>query len=171
MSDDVIFCDRESIGVHALTEDPFVITVPIGPATVHKVLVDNKSSVNILFKKTFDLMNLELKDLKPCEGWICGFNGASTTPMGYVELSVTLGEGEHQRVRILPFVVVGIESPYNAFLGRPALAKFRACIAPWCLLLKFPTEAGIGIVRGDQVAARACYVAELKLLRDRKSVV
>ena len=166
MTDDVVFRERESIGVHAPTEDPLVITIPIGPATVHKVLVDNGSSVNILFKKAFDQMNLEIKDLKPCQGWIRGFNGASTAPMGYVELPVTLGEGERQRVRILPFVVLDVESPYNAFLGRPALAKFRACIAPWCLLLKFPTEAGIGIVRGDQVAARACYVAELKLLRN-----
>ena len=115
-------------------------------------------------------MNLEIKDLKPCEEWIRGFNGASTAPMGYVELPVTLGEGEHQRVRILPFVVLDIESPYNAFLGRPALAKFRACIAPWFLLLKFPTEAGVGIVRGDQVAARACYIAELKLLRKGKDI-
>ena len=29
------------------------------------------------------------------------------------------------------------------------------------LLLKFPTEHGIGEVRGDQVAARECYLASL----------
>ena len=85
---------------------------------------------------------------------------------GLCRVTVTLGEGERQRVRILPFVVLDVESPYNAFLGRPALAKFRACIAPWCLLLKLPMEAGVGVVRGDQVAARACYVAELKLPRN-----
>ena len=130
MFDDVVFRGRESIGVHAPTEDPLVITATIGPATVHKVLVDNGSSVNILFKKAFDQMKLEMKDLKPCEGWIRGFNGASTALMGYVELSVTLGEGECQRVRILPFVVLHVESPYNAFLGRLALEKFRSCIAP-----------------------------------------
>ena len=130
MSDDVIFRERESIGVHSPTEDLLVITITISPAIVHKVLVDNGSSVNILFKKTFSQMKLEPKDLKPCEGWIRGFNGASTAPIGYVELSVTLGEGERQRVRILPFVVLDIESSYNAFLGQPALAKFRACIAP-----------------------------------------
>lgn len=165
MADDIIFRDRENIGIHSPTEDPFVITAVIGPATVHKVLVDNGSSVNILFKKTFDQMKLEPKDLKPCDGWVRGFNGSTTAPMGYVDLSVTLGEGDRQRVRILSFVVLDVPTSYNAFLGRPALAKFRAYLAPWCLLLKFPTDAGIGIIRGDQAAARACYVAELKLLR------
>ena len=65
---------------------------------------------------------------------------------------------------MLQFVVLDVDSPYNAFLGRPALVEFRACIAPWCLLLKFPTEAGTGVMRGDQVSGRACYVAELKML-------
>ena len=89
----------------------------IGPSLVHKMLVDNGSSVNILFKNAFKQMRLEAKDLKPCEGWLRGFNGASTAPMGYVELPVTLGQGDHQRVRILPFVIFDVESPYIAFLG------------------------------------------------------
>ena len=115
-------------------------------------------------------MRLEAKDLKPCEGWICGFNGALTTPIGYVELLVTLGQGDRPRVRILPFVVLDVESHYNAFLGRPALAEFRACIAPWCLLLKFPTDSGVGTMRGDQATGRACYVAELKMLMKRLNI-
>ena len=128
------------------------------------MLVDNGSSVNIPFKKAFEQIRLEAKDLKPCEGWIRGFNGASMALMGYVELQVTLWQGDRQRVRILPFVVLDVESPYNAFLGRPALAEFRACIAAWCLLLNFPTDSGIGVMRGDQATGRACYMTELKML-------
>ena len=79
-----------------------------------------------------------------------------------MELPVELGIGERRRVRLLQFIVLDIASPYNAFLGRPALAEFRAAIAPWCLTLKFPTDHGIGIVQGDQAAGRACYVAELR---------
>ena len=62
---------------------------------------------------------------------------------------------------MLQFVVLDIHSLYNAFLGRPALAEFRAAIAPWCLTLKFPTDHRIGVIQGDQAAGRACYVAEL----------
>ena len=87
--------------------------------------------------------------------------------MGYVGLPVELGSGDRTRVRMLPFVVMDVDSPYNAFLGRPALAAFRAALAPWCLTLKFPTDRGVGVVHGDQVSGRACYVAELREARQR----
>ena len=55
-----------------------------------------------------------------------------------------------------------IDSPYNAFLGRPFLTEFQVNIAPWSLLMKFPIENGIRIVKGDQVSARECYAIEWK---------
>jgi len=58
-----------------------------------------------------------------------------------------------------------VDSPYNAFLGRLAFAEFRACIAPWCLLLKFPMEEGVGVVRGNRVAGWACYQDKWKKVR------
>ena len=88
--------------------------------------------------------------------------------MGYVELPVELGEGERRRVRILPFIVLHFDSPYNIFLGRPALVEFRAALAPWCLTLKFPTDSGVGVVHGDQATGRACYAAELREARRRE---
>ena len=70
MFDDMVFRSRDDTGIQSPTEDPLVITTTIGPALVHKVQVDNGSSVNILFKKSFDQMKLESGDLKPGEGWI-----------------------------------------------------------------------------------------------------
>ena len=88
-----------------------------------------------------------------------------------VELPVELGTGECRSIRILQFVVLDVESPYNAFLGRPALAEFRAIIAPWCLTLKFPTVNGVGVVQGDQVDLRTIIhrnrVARLHNAKDR----
>ena len=80
-------------------------------------------------------MKLEANDLKPCNARIHGFNGAATDAVGYVELPVELGQGERTRVRILPFIVLDVDSPYNVFLGRPALAEFGVALAPWCLTL------------------------------------
>ena len=107
-------------------------------------------------------MKMEAKDLKPCQSRVHGFNGSATIPTGVTELPMELGVGERRRVRMLQFVVLDIDSPYNAFLGRPALAEFRAAIAPWCLTLKFPTDHGVGVIQRDQAAGRACYVAELR---------
>ena len=162
MADDIVFRNRDADKVEAPTIDPLVISAQVGPAWMKRILVDSGSSVNILFKRAYDQMKMEAKDLKPCQSWIHGFDGSANIPTGVVELPVELGIGECRRVRMLQFVVLDIHSPYNAFLGRPALAEFRAAIAPWCLTLKFPTDCGIGVIHGDQAAGRACYVVELR---------
>ena len=100
--------------------------------------------------------------MKMTKARIYGFNGMGTEAVGYVELPVELGIRDRRRVRMLLFIVMDIESPYNAILGRPALADFRAALAPWCLTLKFPTDNGVGVVHGDQSTDRVCYVAELR---------
>ena len=113
-------------------------------------------------------MKMETKDLKPSKARIHSFNGAATDAVGFVELPVELGEGEHRRVRTLPFIVLDDDSPYNVFLGRPALEEFRAALAPWCLTLKFPTDKGVGVVHGDQATSRTCYMAELREAQRRE---
>ena len=154
--------------MEAPTIDPMFISTTIGLAFVKRILIDCGSSVNIIFKKAYDQMKLETKDLKPSKARIHGFNGAATEGVGYVELPVELGQGKHMRVRILPFIVLDVDSPYNVFLGRLALAEFRAALAPWCLTLKFPTDSGVGVVHGDQATGRTCYVAELREAQRRE---
>nr|XP_023873765.1 uncharacterized protein LOC111986372 [Quercus suber] len=44
---------------------------------------------------------------------------------------------------------------------RKALNKWKASTSTYCLNVKFPTENGIGEVKGDQVLARECYHAVL----------
>ena len=116
-------------------------------------------------------MRMNPRDLEPCQTHLHGFNGSSTVPIGVVKLPVRLGSKEHRRVRTLQFTVLNIVSPYNAFLGRPALTEFRAVIAPWCLTLKFPTINGVGVVQGDQVDLRTVIrrnrVARLRNAEDR----
>ena len=58
---------------------------------------------------------------------------------------------------MIDFVVVDIKSAYNLIIGRPLLASLGAISSIRYLTLKFPTPRGIGIVRGDQLAAQECY--------------
>ena len=157
-----MFRKRDVDKVEAPMVDPMVISAMISPALVRRILIDCGSSVNIIFKKAYDQMKMEVKDLKPSKARVHGFNGAATDAIGFVELPVELGEGERRRVRILPFIVLDVDSPYNVFLGRPTLAEFRGALAPWCLTLKFPTDNGVGVVHDDQATGRACYAAELR---------
>ena len=65
MMDDFSFRNRDADKVEAPTIDPMVISATIGPALVRRILIDCGSSVNIIFKKAYDQMRMEAKDLKP----------------------------------------------------------------------------------------------------------
>ena len=63
--------------------------------------------------------------------------------------------------RQLEFLVVDCPSTYNVIIGRPTLNKWKAVKSTYCLNVKFPTDNGVGEVKGDQVMARECYQAVL----------
>jgi hypothetical protein len=44
---------------------PFMVKVPIGRHKVTKTLIDNRASLNLITRKTFIEMGLNLKDLTP----------------------------------------------------------------------------------------------------------
>ena len=52
---------------------------------------------------------------------------------------------------------------YNAILGRPTLNSWKAVTSTYHLMIKFPTEYRGGELRGNQVAARECYVAMMEM--------
>ena len=57
--------------------------------------------------------------------------------------------------------MVDCPSSYNVIIGRPTLNKWKTATSTYCLKVKFPTDDGVGEVRGDQVLARECYQAVL----------
>ena len=46
-------------------------------------------------------------------------------------------------------------------IGRPTLNRWKLATSTYCLKVKFPTENGVGEVKGNQVLARKCYQAVL----------
>ena len=59
--------------------------------------------------------------------------------------------------------MVDCSSTYNGILGRPTLNLWKAATSTYNLMIKFPTEYGIGELRGDQVTARECYIAMVEM--------
>ena len=129
-TDDIVFSARDSLGIEAPTIDPLVISAGIGPATVRRVLVDCGASCNILFKKTFDQMKIPMADVQASSLKIAGFAGEPKQPIGTIDLFVKLGKGLRKVARKQTFIIVEEFSAYNAFLGRPTLAAFKAILAP-----------------------------------------
>ena len=106
-------------------------------------------------------MKLDEKRLRPFESPLVSFSGDRVYPKGIITLTVTVGTHSRQLTRQLDFLVVDCPSSYNVIIGRPTLNKWKAATSTYCLKVKFPTDNGVGEVKGDQVLARECYQAIL----------
>ena len=84
-------------------------------------------------------------------------------PLGTVTLFVMVGDYPQQITKDVTFLVVDCSSTYNAILGRPTLNSWKAVTSTYHLMIKFPTDYGIGELRRNQVAARECYVAMMEM--------
>ena len=108
-------------------------------------------------------MRIGKEQLIPSNAPLVGFGGTRVHPLGVVTLLVTVGDYPQQITRDVTFLAVDCSSAYNAILGCPTLNSWKVVTSTYYLMIKFPTEYGVGEVRGDQVAARECYVAILEM--------
>ena len=81
---------------------------------MHRILVDNGSSVDILDYQAFQKMSLKNSDLKPSPNLVYGFTGDSVTPMGVITLPMTVGEYPRQSCVMVDFLVIDQPSAFNA---------------------------------------------------------
>ena len=75
---------------------------------------------------------------------------------------LTLGKPPFQATTTIRFLIVDASSAYNMLLGRPSLDVIKAIPFAYHMMIKFPTESGVGMVREDQRVARECYSASVK---------
>ena len=108
-------------------------------------------------------MGINRARLIPTNAPLVGFGGTRVLSVGSITLSVTVGDYSQQITKDVTFLVVDCSSAYNGILGQPTLNSWKAATPTYHLMIKFPTEYGIGELQGDQVAARECYIAMLEL--------
>lgn len=74
---------------------------------VRQILVDQGSSVDIMYSQIYSTLQLDETHLTPYVGSdLLGFNGAVTKPWGFVELVVTFGTIEAIRSIKVQFLVI-----------------------------------------------------------------
>ena len=143
-------------------EDPLVVRAVVANKTVHRVLVDNRSSVDIIFALAFDKMGIGREKLEPVNTHLWGVYGEKVLPLGSIQLVLTLGEALCPTRTTTRFLIVDAPSAYNMLLGRPSLNAIKSIPSAYHMLIKFPNESGVGMVRGDQRVARECYPTSVK---------
>ena len=108
-------------------------------------------------------MRIERELLVPTNAPLIGFGGTKVYPLSAVTLPVTIDDYHQQITKDITFLVVNCSSAYNAILGRPTLNSWKTITSTSHLIIKFPTEYGVGEVCRDQVATHECYIEMLEM--------
>ena len=117
----ITFSDSDLEGCQHPHDDPLVVRAIVANTTVHRVLVDNGSSADIIFASAFDKMGIGREKLEPVSTHLRGFSGERVLPLGSIQLVLTLGEPPCQATTTTRFLIVDAPSAYNMLLGRPSL--------------------------------------------------
>ncbi|XP_010242056.1 PREDICTED: uncharacterized protein LOC104586494 [Nelumbo nucifera] len=148
--DDVIsFSNDDLQGVLVPYNDTLMVSMTITNYMVKRILVDSSASADILFNNTFEKMKLTLDRLQPIDVPLVGFSRVIVKAEGKIILPVMVRAEPWQVTRMIELLVVKIGSSYNAIIGRLTLHTLKATISSYHLTMKFPTEHGIGVIRGN----------------------
>jgi hypothetical protein len=168
MTDSVVlsFSEEDARGVVMPHDDALVVTLTVANHGIHRILMDNGSSADILYWPTFQQMGIDRERIKPFASPLVEFGGEVVFPIGIIPLPVTVGTTPQLATVMVDFLVIDRPYVYNAIVGRPALNKLKVATSTYHLMMKFPTEEGVGVVRDDQLAARKCYNTSMKKVSD-----
>ena len=121
----ITFSDSDLEGCQHPHGDPLVIKAVVANKTIHRVLVNNESSADIIFASAFDKMGIGREKLEPVSTHLRGFSEEKVIPLGSIQLVLTLGDPPCQTTTTMKFLVVDALSAYNILLGRPSLNAIK----------------------------------------------
>ena len=154
---DIVFSERDGRGIRQPHDDPLVIMLRMEEFNIHQVLIDNRSSADIIYLPAFQKMKLDKKRIRPFTSPLVSFIGDRIVPRGIITLTMIASTYPTQITKEIDFLIVDCPSSYNIILGRPALNRLKAITSTYYLKVKFPTAHGVGEIKGDQVLTRECY--------------
>ncbi|RWW43356.1 hypothetical protein BHE74_00051002 [Ensete ventricosum] len=149
-------------------DDALVISIRMANAYVKRVMIDTKSSADILYFDAFQKLGSTDKDLVTVTSTLTGFIGDFVSPTGATTIPITFGGEPRSKTLMVPFMVVKLPSAYNAIIGRLTLNRLKAIVSTYHRLLKFSTRAGVGEVRSDPRESRQCYLMATTLSKRPK---
>ncbi|RWW80042.1 hypothetical protein BHE74_00011642 [Ensete ventricosum] len=128
-------------------DDTLVVSIRMANAYIKRIIIDTRSSADILYFDTFQKLGLTDKDLITLTSTLTGFTGDFVSPVGATMMSVTFEGEPRPKTLMVSFMVVNLPSAYNAIIGYPTLNRLKAVVSTYHRLLKFSTRAGVGELR------------------------
>ncbi|GLU11115.1 hypothetical protein SLE2022_278820 [Rubroshorea leprosula] len=102
-------------------------------------------------------MQLNPSSLRKYEGPIYEFNNQPVSVEGVITLAIYVGVAPRFRMALVDFLMVKMESAFNAIIGKATLYELKAVISQPHLCMKFLTPQGIGVLKGNQKMVKTCY--------------
>ncbi|XP_065620091.1 uncharacterized protein LOC136063516 [Quercus suber] len=152
------FSDKDKAGTIQPHDDALVVTLRIGGYDVKRVIVDQGSTVEIMYPDLYKGLNLKLDDLTPYYSPLVSFGGRMVTPKGQIRLPIQTGS----EVVEVDFIVVDVYSPYTTIVARPWLHTLGAVSSTLHQKVKYPSEGRVCEICGDQSSARQCLVVAIQ---------
>ena len=106
----ITFSDSNLEGCQHPHDDPLVIRAVMANKTIHRVLVDNGSSADIIFLSAFDKMGIIRERLEQVNTHLRGFSGEKVLHLGSIQLVLTLRD-PHARQQLThphPLLAAGV---------------------------------------------------------------
>jgi hypothetical protein len=136
-----------------LDTDALVVMLTVANHNIHRILVDNRSSTDILNWFAFKKLDLGQEKIVLTSCPLMEFTGKQVQSLGSIELPITTGTHPRQATIMVRFLFVDRPLAYNAIIGRTTFNQFNAVTSTPHLKMKFPINHGVGEVKGDQRAA------------------
>jgi hypothetical protein len=139
-----------------------MVKIPIERHKVVKMLIDSGAFYNLMMRKTFIGMGLNLVELTPVHDTFHGIIlGQLSTPIGCIDLEVSFRTGDNKGKEMLMFQVASFDIVYNCILERPFLLKFMAIIHTAYVTIKMPGPKGVITNKSNKRDALECENAAL----------
>ena len=122
-----------------------------------RVMVDQDSTVEIMYLDLYRGLNLRAEDLRPYSSPLVSFKGKVIIPNGQIKLPV---QTSSETVKV-DFIIVDVYSPYTTIVARPWFHTLGAVSSTMHLKVKYPSEGQIEKILADQAMARQCMVAAI----------
>ena len=115
-----------------------------------KVLVDQGSTVKIMYPNLYKGLNLKLEDLTAYDSPLVSFKGKTVTPKGQIKLPIQTGSD----VVEVDFIMVDAYSPYTAIVARPWLRALEAVSSTLHQKVKYLSDGQVKEIVWNQSMAR-----------------
>jgi len=117
----ITFTNEDFMGIDTNQDDPMVITIEVANCTILKTLVNQESSLDVFYLKTFKKMGIPFNEVVPHDEQIIRFSRERSDTKDHVNLYTMFGEDERQKTVKIRYLIVDADKSYNAMLGRSSL--------------------------------------------------